>query len=69
MGVYLAGGALGSSADSEQNFHPHGVLTPPGTAWKRPFQFVRILVTAARSSGKIGRAPTNTIVVKELTFR
>jgi hypothetical protein len=61
MGVYLAGGALGRmpNADSEQNIHPLRILALPGTAWKRHFQFVGILIGTAKSGGKTGASRGN----------
>jgi hypothetical protein len=32
------------NTDSEQNIHPLPILALPGTAWKRHFQFVGILM-------------------------
>jgi hypothetical protein len=69
IGVYLAGGALGCmpNADSEQNIHPLPILALPGTAWKRHFQFVGILIVAAKSGGKTAASRGTTIRGQELS--
>jgi hypothetical protein len=55
------------NADSEQNIHPLPILALPGTAWKRHFQFVGILIVAAKSGGKTAASRGTTIRGQELS--